>query len=406
MAHVGAPHEESRDVACEWDNSRVPALDVVGEIAVGIVLFGGLAAFWFSVLRGAARHERAVLREHRRANRAHYAAVEAAEDAPTFSPDAIESSVTEIVALGVALWRGGTSAALEHRPDAALIRVWARSWQSWLGKGLETVKRPSIDLLGVVNRHDEEEDRVIARVQLRIRCAQPRVEYPGAHHPHLDERWTLGRSGGSWFLLSVSGDPLAGPVLTAPLIPDPSADTERLREESLAEMAEAQKQGSEVDLSQLVRADAPPSFALLDLSVIDGRFVPALIAAELAHLIEMWVGAVNGSEAPLHELASTEAIEALLRPGNGSRLIVRDAVMKSWEPTRLDLSRHPPVIELSVDLEAVRYVVGSDGTAAAGNETKAHQMVLTWALELTESAQTPWCLTRSSNPAETIGGWP
>ena len=49
---------------------------------------------------------------------------------------------------------------------------------------------------------------------------------------------------------------------------------------------------------------APPAFALLDLSVVDSRFGPPLAAAELAHHLEAWQGAVVGSEAPREELAA------------------------------------------------------------------------------------------------------
>jgi hypothetical protein len=379
---------------------------VVGEVAVGVVLFGGLGAVWLSGLRGVARHERALLKEHARATRAHFAAVEAAEDDASFSPEAIEQSVAEIVALGNGLWHTGAFGTMDGHPDAGLVRAWARSWQSRLGTGLEAVGQPSIDLLRVVNRDDEEEDRVVVRVRQRIHCKYPRVGAIGPHHVHADERWTFGRSGGRWALLSIGGDPLAGPLLTASLIPTPSSDTERLREESLAELASAQKVGDDVALSELVSPDEPPAFALLDLSVVDSRFGTPLIAAELAHLLEAWEGAVTGSEGPFEELASDDARAALLRPSGGTRLIVRDAVLKSWEATRLDLSRDPPAIELTLDVEAVRYVVRDNGSHVAGNRTDARGMALTWVLELTLSTRAPWRLATSNNPAEAIAGWP
>jgi hypothetical protein len=357
-------------------------------------------------IRGAARHERAVLKEHAHATRAHFAAVEAAEDDPIFSPEAIEQSVTEFVTLADGLWRTGARGALDGRPDAGLVRAWARSWQSRLGNGLEAVGQPSIDLLSVVNRDNDDEDRVVVRVRLRIHCKHPGPGTLSVHHAHVDERWTFGRAGSHWVLLSVGGDPLAGPLLTAPLIPSPSSDTERLREESLAELASAQKVGDAVALSDLVGADEPPAFALLDLSVVDSRFGPALIASQLAHLLEAWEGAVSGSEAPLEELASAHARAALLRPRPGTRLVVRDAVLKSWEAARLDLSRQPPGIEVTLDVEAVRYVVRDNGSHVAGNRTEARRMALTWTLELADSAQTPWRLAISNSPAEELPGWP
>jgi hypothetical protein len=381
-------------------------LVLAAEVAIGALFLGGLATYWMIAIRGAARHERAVLRERSRASRAHYAAVEAAEDDPIFSPDSIEASVKEIVALAGDLWRSERIDDLDRRPDSRLIRAWAQSWQSRLGKGLEAVGSPSTDLLRVVNRDDEQEDGVVVRVRLRIHCKQPVVGALGQHHAHADERWTFGRSDGDWFLLSVGGDPLAGPILTAPLIPTPSSDTERMSEKSLVDMATSQKPEDGTHFGDLVSADAPPAFALLDLSVVDSRFLPALIAAELAHLVEAWEAAVTGPEAPLEQLASDDARAALLYPGTSARLVVRDAVLKAWEPTELHLTRHPPTIETTVDVEAVRYVAGDDGTHLAGNMTDPRRIKLTWTLELTESAEVPWRLVSSSDPAAAIAGWP
>lgn len=376
------------------------------EIAGGAVLIGGPAAYWVVAIRGAARHERAVLKEHAHATRARYAAVEAAEDNQSFSPEVIEQSVADVVALAKGVWLDGTSGALEERLDGSLVKAWARSCQSSLGTGLEAAGKPSVDFLSVINRGDEAEDRVVVRVRLRLRCKYPRLRTPSAYRVHLDQRWTFGRRGSDWLLLSVGGDPLAGPVLAAPLIPTPSSDTVRLREESLAELADAQKVGDDVVLSDLVSADEPPAFALLDLSLADSRFLPVLIAAELAHLVEAWEGAVDGAEAPLEALASAEARTALLRPGHRTRLVVRDAVLKSWEPTRLDLSRQPPAIEVRLEVEAVRYVVRDDGRAVAGNQTDPRRMTVTWTLELTEAGRAPWRLVASTSPAEAIPGWP
>jgi hypothetical protein len=376
----------------------------VAQVAVPVVLVGGVATYWLSVVRNAAYHERAVLKEHARATRAHYAAVEAAEDDPDFSPDVIEHSVDEVVSLADGLWQGGFR-DLGDRLDAGLVKAWARSWQSCLGSELEAVGKPSVDLLSVVKREDEEEDRVVARVRVRIRCQNPKGGTLGVHHTHSDERWTFGRSEGAWVLVSVSGDPLAGPILNAPLIPTRSSDSGRLLEESLAELASTQKVGEDVDLNDLVSADAPPAFALLDLSVIDNRFLPALMAAELAHLLEAWEEATTGSEAPLEELAGVDARAALLRPAPGARLFVRDVVLKSWEPTTLELSRHPPAVEVSLDVEAVRFVVRDDGSPMAGNQRGAHRMALKWLLELTDSKSAPWRLATSNSPAEAIPGW-
>jgi hypothetical protein len=310
------------------------------------------------------------------------------------------------VALADGMWRSGEFVAPDGRPDAGLVRAWARSFQSWRNSGLEVAGRPAIDVLGVVSRDSDEEDRVVVRVRLRILCKPLNRRALSRYHVHIDERWTFGQSHGRLVLLAVGGDPLAGPILSAPLVPNPIADTERLRQESLAELAMAQTDGDDVALTDLISADDPPAFALLDLSVVDSRFQPALIAAGIAHLIEAWEEAVTGSEAPLEKMADVDAREALLRPGGGARLVVRDPVLKSWDPTRLCLAQHPPAIEVTLDIDAVRYVVRDDGFAIAGNQADPQSMDLRWTLELTDSKQAPWRLAASKSPAAAIPGWP
>ena len=94
----------------------------VAEVAVAVVVVGGVASYWIVGMRDEARHERAILKEHARAKRAHFAAVEAAEINPSFSPDAIKQSVTQVVALADSFWRAGGRGALEGCPMPVLSR--------------------------------------------------------------------------------------------------------------------------------------------------------------------------------------------------------------------------------------------------------------------------------------------
>jgi hypothetical protein len=104
-------------------------------------------------------------------------AVEAAETNPMFSPEAIEQFVTEIVAFADALWRKGECGALEGSPDERLVRAWAHTRETWLGRGLNVRAKPSVDILRVVNRADEDEDRVVVRVFLHVHCRHPRLGF-------------------------------------------------------------------------------------------------------------------------------------------------------------------------------------------------------------------------------------
>jgi hypothetical protein len=380
------------------------AVKLVG-LVVSLGVAGCLAFYWLLVVASVVRREIAVRRRHARVDRAYYAAIEAGEEEPAFAPDAVRQAVAQIVALAIDLWHASDAGAVDARPDGGLITAWARARQSWLGSRAQLQGDPSVELIRVVNRPGEAEDRVVVRVRIRVRRREPWLSIFAARHINLDERWTLGRYGNEWVLLSVEGSPLAGPVLTAPLIPTPAYDTERLQEESLAELASAQKVPADVSPSELVDADAPPAFALLDLSVVDGRYLPALIAAQLAHLIEAWEEAVAGSQAPLAALTSADALAALLRPGPGKRMIIRDATLKSWEPVRLELSAHPPLIAVWLEVHAFRYVASDDGAPRAGTDNEPRRIALTWRLELTDNVRAPWRLVSSTNPAAGIPGW-
>jgi hypothetical protein len=392
------------------DHSGV-ATAVFPSLAVSVLVVGGIAATWVSVVVGRARRERAELRAHGRAKRAKGAATEAAEESAFFSPEELDRAIDEMLKLAGAVWRSADSGERTGRPDELLIRGWARSREAWLGGTLELQGRPSVDLMQVVNRGGESEDRVIARVRLRLHCPDPKPfgedsvgNLIARRHARLDERWTLGRSGGRWVLLSVEGDPLSGPVLSAPLVPTSSADLRRLKEQSLAELASAEKVPEGAALSDLVPADEPPSLALLDLSLVDGRFLPALIAAAVAHLVEAWEEASSGADAPLAATASKEASDALLHPSAGTRMVVRDAELKSWRATGLELARRPPTVQVQVEVQAVRYVERADGRLLAGSADVSHLIVLAWVLELVDSKHAPWRLQATSDPAQDIPG--
>jgi hypothetical protein len=377
-------------------------LNDAAEALVPAALIGGVAAYWVAIVRRSAHHERAAHKEHTRAIRGHYAAVEAGEDAPEFAPEFIEAVVAQIVALADSVWDGTESSEGTVRPDAHIVRAWAWSWSSRLGRGLSADGKPSVDVLHLVNRHDADEDRVVLRVRLHIHCSQPSW---GQHNAHCDERWTLGRRGTDWQLLSVSGDPLAGPVLNAPFVTDPSADTERLTEESLAELSMADKISSGVALSELVPPEEPPAIALADLSVVDPRFSPSLLGAALAHVLESWEMAVTGSEAPLAERADLESRDALLRPDTNHRLFVRDVALTSWEVIKLHLDRTPPTVDVDLRVVAVRYIVAGDSAIRAGSTTERCPMTLAWTLAFTDSTQVPWRLVTANDPATAINGW-
>ena len=379
------------------ENAVMSTGSVVGWVAAGGVL-AGIAGYWVASGVDEERRTRLRLLGRRRARRAEGAAAEAALDDPSFAPQQLKRSARTMLDEAAAVWRGEDPPGLAKRPDAQLIRGWARSREDWLGSGLRIAGDPTVELLRVVNRADADEDRVVMRLRFHVHVDQPRGQEPlSPHRFGLDERWTMCRDGTRWLLVSVAGDPLAGPVLTAPLIPTPAYDEQRLRELSLRELTN-QKTAAGVNPGELVDRDAPAALALRDLSLADERFSPLVLAAALAHLVEAWEESSDGSEAPLRRLASDDAVRALFYPqGDGVRRYVTDATLDSWDVRELDLDVAPPAIKVAVTVTAASYL--DEGTYVSGSDRERHKMTLTWTLELTPAgADTPrWRLTSSSD---------
>jgi hypothetical protein len=252
---------------------------------------------------------------------------------------------------------------------------------------------PSVELLRVVNRPGETEDRAVVRVRCR----------PHGSISGLDERWTLGRQSGQWVLLSAEGDPLAKPVLDEPLIASESEDFDRLREQTMSELAHADMVPLGTPLGDLTSGTAPIERQLLDLSNIDSRFDLELVAGAIAQLVETWEGATTGASEPLYRLASARAAEQLLHPVAGTNLFLQDAEIQSWKPTALDLAAEPPRLTISLVVSAVRYLTDSRTLAHRGGAPGVrHTIPVAWTLVATTSTRVPWHLETTSNPASEI----
>jgi hypothetical protein len=137
----------------------------VGEWVLSIGLLAGIGV---TAVRAVVDEERrATLRvlTRLRARRAERAAVAASIDDPVFAPETIRASVQGMLATAESIWRTGNRSK-SRRDD--LIATWAEDRHRQIGDGLRLVGKPRIDVLRVVNREREGEDRAIVRVHLRI----------------------------------------------------------------------------------------------------------------------------------------------------------------------------------------------------------------------------------------------
>jgi hypothetical protein len=294
----------------------------------------------------------------RRAPLGRRAATEAALDDPAFAPERIEASVSAI-----------------------LPRL--------LGDRGRLSGRPRVDILSVINREGQDEDRVVVRVRAHVDRG-PAVPL-AMRHGVIDARWTLVHDGTHWRLATDSGDPLDPSLLSSTLIASPGDDVERLREASLQELTDHPRRGGPGP-GELVDADAPPPQQLKDLAVADERFEPMLIAAAVTHIVEAWEQSSSGSDAPLLAVATGAGAHALTFPRAGTgRRRVRDARAERWEVTRLDAAAVPPVVDVRVRVRAATGI-DSDG------HVRHLDLVWTLALDETTHGRPPrWCLTDSAD---------
>ncbi len=186
--------------------------DIIGGGAVVATL--GIA--WLALARDAARRWRSERWATRRSRQAEAGSIEASLEIEAFAPERVRETVHEILALVTAVWTGTDEPSLERRSDAGVIGSWALSHGSDTGTHIQG--RPRVDLLRVVNRAGDTEDRVSVRVRGRVH--QHHASTPlGPHTVSFDERWTLGRNGEGWELLEFDADPLASELLRAQVIP-------------------------------------------------------------------------------------------------------------------------------------------------------------------------------------------
>lgn len=361
-----------------------------------------VAGYWSSLGREVGRRGVASWRGRRRADRALRAAFESAQDDPVFDPAQIRMAVKRMLRAAASEWVAPGAPPEDAHADHQVIQRWARQKSDWFGSGLRIAPEPQIDLVHLVNREGDAEDRVVIRV--RVRLHRSHVAQPlDARTIRLDELWTLGRCSSSWILLSTDGDPLNSPSIAADLIPTPWADDARLMEQSLRELARP------VSTAWSPPADLVASLGsvvetLADLALVDPRFALDLIGLEIERLFDSWVLATTGHTRPLRMLATATAVRTLLHPrGPDSRLVLADAQLSDWRVGALKTGKRSPRISVAVTASAIRYLVDSaNGEHHTGSTMARRPLELSWVLDLADTANTTWRLASTSNPAHDL----
>ena len=392
---------------------------------VDLVIFLVFLAFFFGVpawlvQRTRAGKERWTLarmqRKYREARRERdqrvtLASLAAAEDDPAFAAALVKPQAASLYVDIQRAWSERDVAALERMLGPGLLVEWRRRLADFERKGwineVAITRGPEVEYVGLVNREGDAQDRVTVAVSAQL-YSVVRTEGGEIINRDVDrdrdgqidvcEYWTLRRDGTGWRLESIQQEHEGAHHLNATIVPAPWSDDERLRDESLVELVNADAPPVGTNVSELVSVEfeGTARAKALDLSLADPRCAPDVLEIAVRRAVQAWAEAVDGEDAPLEAVASPEAVRELLHPGDASmktRLVVRGPRVRQIRIEALDAAAEPSTMTIAVELGGRRYVEDRDTAAVlSGSREAASTFIEHWTLALDGPDAAPWRL--------------
>jgi predicted lipid-binding transport protein (Tim44 family) len=352
---------------------------------------------------GAATRRRTAARERR----VELAAAEAAEDDAAFSPEQVRAQAGKLFADIQSAWDAGDRVRLRGLVAPELVSEWERRLDDFDRKGwrnrVEVLGEPSIEYVGLTNRAGEQADRVVVRIEARLRdyvedAYGQRVGRADAvrETSRVREFWTLAKRDGRWILQSIEQGAEGTHQLAGQIVAAPWGDEQALRDEALVEGAvqDAVPAGTKLaDVADL-DFDGDARAAALDLSLADGRFAPDVLEIAARRAVNAWAEAIDGDDGPLLAVSHPEAAHELLHPGDRSertRLVVRGLDLRRMSIVSLDAGTEPATMTLELELRGRRYLEDRDTAAVvAGSQSRAVTFTERWTLALDGPDEQPW----------------
>jgi predicted lipid-binding transport protein (Tim44 family) len=382
---------------------------VIGVLVV-IVVVAAILYWIYRTIVNAFVRERLRRRRADRVRKVELASAEAAVDDPDFAHDAVCASCEQLFRDVQWAWDAVDRGRLRQLVGGDLLVEWERRLDDFERKNwrnhVQVVGDVDVQYLGLVNRTDDADDRVVVRIDARLRDyvvnkhGGYRITHEGtdSEFVRLQEYWTLGkRTDGGWMVLSIEQDSEGAHHLDSDIVASPWGDDKRLRDEALVEGAVAEKvlDGYKVSDVADLDFDGDARTAALDLSLADGRFAPDVLEAAVRAAVGAWTEAVDGEDAGLLALATEAAAHDLLYPGGGAgeqrRLVVRGPRIKALRIVALDAAAEPPTMTVEVDVRGRRYVQDRDTAAIiSGDDKKERDFTEHWLMGLSDDDRNPW----------------
>lgn len=375
-----------------------------GDPVVFLFIVGALLLFiaW-NVLKAA----RLAKKRRDRVARTVTASAAAADDDAWFAADAVQADAAVLYRAVQKAWHERDRERLRELIGGDLLIEWGHRLDDFDAKGwhnqVQVRSGPQVEYVGIVNREDDEHDRVCVRMSSTMRSVV--VDDSGAvlkkndsDSEELDvaEYWTLEREADRWIVVSIEQDEEGAHNLESELVTSPWDDDERLRDEAIVERAAADAAPAGTRLSELVDLDFADDArrAAMDLSVVDERFAPHVMEVAARRAVAAWAEAIDGDDAALLAVAAPRAVRRLLYAGDESektRVVVRGPKLEALRIVALHEAAEPPVFDVEADVTGRRYVEDRD-TLQLLSGSKEDEAAFTerWRLELTGDDANPW----------------
>ena len=361
---------------------------------------------------GAASRRRVGQRERR----VELAAAEAAEDDAAFAAEQVRLRAARLFVDIQSAWDAGDRVRLRGLVAPELLAEWERRLDDFDRKGwhnrVQPLGEPSIEYVGLINRGDDRADRVVVRVEARLRdyvedASGQRVgRVDGAGETsRVREFWTLVKRDGHWILQSIEQGGEGAHRLSEGLVVTPWDDEQAMRDEALVQGAVQDAVPEGTKLAEVADLDfnGDGRAAALDLSLADGRFAPDVLEVAARRAVAAWADAVDGDQGALLGLSHPDAARELLHPGDPSertRLVVRGLDVRHISIVSLDPASEPATMTIDVELAGRRYLEDRDTAAVvAGSQSRAITFTERWTLALDGPDDQPWRVVAVRTPA-------
>ena len=371
----------------------------------GFLLFVGIvvAVIVWAVISNALEQRRIRKRDERVST----ASAEAAEDDPYLGAEAVKRDAAALFTQIQDAWTKKDRARLATMVGPELLKEWSLRLDDFDQKGWHNVVKvlsgPQVQYVGLVNREDDTDDRVVVRVKAQL---EDYVQMAGggrmnandssSSNRSLEEWWTLGRTGDGWMLLSIEADDEGMHHLKSDIVTTPWDDVKRIQDESLVEGAVADKVAEGFTVAEIADLDfdGDARAAALDLSLADARFGPDVLEAAARRAVAGWAEAIDGEDRQLDAVAVPAAVRDMLYPGDPTattRLVVRGPRIRQVRITSLDAAAEPPTMGIELDVTGTRYVQNRATSAiVSGSDRTETSFTERWTMALNGPDDQPW----------------